>query len=115
MFRIAFFVDEKRLGRALFALVGLAHGSPEVVPVVNVEKKKGNGLTPKIASGSSVERFGEALKPHRGKTVKMGDFAPLMKGLGLSEASRGYLVSQAVKAHLLKRHGKGTATTYTVL
>ena len=40
MFKVEFFVDDKRLGNALRALAGLAHGAPTAIPVVNAEPKR---------------------------------------------------------------------------
>jgi hypothetical protein len=114
MFRVEFFVDDKRLGAALLALVGIAHGQPGVVPVVNAAKK-GNGIDAVVKSGSSVERFATALKPMKGKTIVAGDIRPIMKTLGMQPSSRGYLTKQAVKAHLLKKSGSGSSSKYLVL
>jgi hypothetical protein len=114
MFRIEFFVDERRLGKALIALLGLAHGLPSVTPVVNAEKK-GNGLVAKVKGGSSLDRFAAEIKQFKGKTVVTRDLAPIMTAIGLAPKSAGYIVAEAVKAHLLKRHGKGSSTSYTVL
>ena len=114
MFQVSFYVDDKRLGSALLALVGIAHGQPAVTPVVNAVKN-GNGLDAVVASGGSVERFAKALKPLKGKTIVAGDIRPMLKALGMQPSSRGYLTKQAVKAHLLKKSGTGSSSKYLVL
>ena len=114
MFKVDFFVDDKRLGAALLALVGLAHGQPSVVPVVNIVKQGRNGVAAK-SDGSTVERFAEALKPMKGKTIIARDVGSMMRPLGLAHASRGYVLKQAVDAGLMKKSGKGSGTKYTVL
>ena len=113
MFRVEFFVDDKRLGPALLALVGLAHGQPGVTPVVNAVKK-GNGLASK-SDGGSVERFAEVIKPLKGKTITASDVRPMMKSLGMAPSSRGYLMKLSQKAGVLKKSGTGSASKYLVL
>jgi hypothetical protein len=113
VFRVEFYVDDKRLGNALLALVGLAHGQPSVTPVVNAVKK-GNGLDAVVKSGSSVERFAELLKSHKGEVLIARDVGKLMKPMGMSLSSKGYMLKQAVKTGLLKKSGKGSGMKYTV-
>jgi hypothetical protein len=115
VFKVEFFVDDKRLGHALLALVGIAHGQPSVLPVVNV-KKKGNGLAPQTP-GNSMDRFAVALKDFEGRTFNAGDVRALMKSLGLAEKSYSYMLQRALAAKLVKKTGKGqgTATRYEVL
>ena len=113
MFKVDFFVDDKRLGAALLALVGIAHGQPGVVPVVNA-KLNGHKVVA-VSDGSSLERFAAALKPMKGKSIVAGDIRPMMKSLGLQPSSRGYLTKQAVKAGLLKKSGSGSSSKYLVL
>jgi len=113
MFKVDFYVDDKKLGAALLALVGIAHGQPGVVPVVNA-KLNGHGVVA-ASDGSSLERFAAALKPMKGKTIVAGDIRPILKTLGMQPSSRGYLTNQAVKAHLLKKSGSGSSSKYLVL
>jgi len=115
MFRIDFFVDDRKLPAALLALVGIAHGAPNVVPVVNV-RKKGNGLAAKT-EGSSMDRFAAELKSLKGKSLAAADVQQMMKPLGLSHKSYSYMLKNAITAKLLKKTGKGagTATRYVVL
>jgi hypothetical protein len=116
MFRIEFFVDDKKLPAALLALVGIAHSQPSVTPVVNV-KKKSNGQLAAKSGGNTMERFTEALQAHKGETLKGVDFRAMMKPLGVSDKSYSYFLAKAVKAKLVKRTGtgRGTNTQYAVL
>ena len=115
MFRIEFFVEDKRLASALLALVGIAHGQPSILPVINA-KKKGNGLAPAV-EGNTLERFVAALQPLKGSTIKASDVRAMMPSLGLSDKSYSYLLKKVVDNKLIKKTGKGqgTATRYTVL
>jgi hypothetical protein len=112
MFRVEFFVDDKRLGAALLALVGIAHGQPGVTPVVNA-KTNGHAVVA-VSAGSSLERFAELLKPHKGETIIARDVAAMMKKLGMSLSSRSYVLKRAVEAKLLKKTGIGSGTKYQV-
>lgn len=116
VFKIEFFVDRKKLPDALESLVGIAHGLPSVVPVVNV-KKKTNGALVAQAQGSGTERFLEALKAHKGQTVNASDLKAMMQPIGLAPKSYSYVLSAALKGKVMKRTGtgKGTATRYVVL
>jgi hypothetical protein len=115
MFRIEFFVDDKKLPAALLALVGIAHGQPNVMPVVNV-KKKGNGLVAQT-EGSGTDRFIEAVKKLKGKTVAASDLKAMMQPIGLAPKSYSYVLKSALEAKVMKKTGKGagTATRYVVL
>lgn len=113
MFRVEFFVDDKRLGAALLALVGIAHGQPGVTPVVNA-KTNGHKVVA-ISDGSTVEKFAVILKQHKGKTLVARDIGAMMKPLGLSLSSRGYALKQAVSAGLIKKSGKGSGMKYLVI
>ena len=114
MFKVEFFVDDKRLGQALLALVGIANSQPSVVPVVNVAKKANGTLAPKV-SGGSMERFVAVLKKHKGKSLKAAEFKAMMKPMGLSASSANYMTGRAVEAGLLKKTGKSNQTAYLVL
>lgn len=116
VFTVQFYVDDKRLGAALLALVGIAHGQPSVVPVVNVKKKPNGSLAPK-AEGSTIDRFIAALQPHKGKTIQASDVRAMMKPLGMSDKSYSYLLKKALNAKLVRKSGKGqgTSTRYEVL
>jgi hypothetical protein len=116
MFSVQFFVDDKRLGSALIALVGIASAQPSVTHVVNAVKAKGGKVEAIVKGGSSLDRFAEHLKAFKGKTITArADGRPMMKSIGLAVGSNTYMFTRAVKAGLLKQHGKGSGTTYTVV
>ena len=113
MFHVDFYVEDKRLGQALLALVGIAYGQPSAVPVVNAAKK--NGKMVAASNGhSTLERFAEIL-PKKGTSINAHDVGEMMKPLGLATTSRGYMLKKAVKSGMLKKHGKGSHMTYVVL
>jgi len=114
MFRIEFFVDDKKVGPALVALVGVAHGQPSVQPVVNAVKT-GNGLAA-ATGGKGVDRVAHLLKKVQPGTALSGkEFRVLLKNAGLSVASSSYYVAEAVKAGLLKKTGSTSDARYLVL
>jgi hypothetical protein len=114
MFRIEFFVDDKRLAAALHALVGVSHGPPTVQPVVNAAKQ-GNGLAA-VSDGSSIELLAAELKKMRGQEITASAHGnALMKAIGIAPASKTYMLKRATQAGLLKAHGKGSGMKYRVL
>ena len=115
MFRVSFFVDDRKLGPALHALVGIAHGQPEVAPVVNA-KLNGHTVVAK-SHGSTMNRFAEELQALKGTVIKASNVRELMKPLGLTDKSYSYVLKKALEAKLLKRSGKGEGilTRYEVL
>ena len=115
MFRIEFFVDDKKLPTAMHALVGISHGPPTVTPVVNAVAT-GNGLAARV-NGDSIQRVAEYLKRYKkGTLISAGEHGvDMMKALGLSPDSKTYMLSKAAKAGLLRKTGKGSAMKYTVV
>jgi len=113
MFRVEFFVDDRKLADALRSLMHISHGAPSVQPVVNAVPT-GNGLAA-ISGGGQMERFFLELKKIKGREVKPGEVKTMMKAAGLNPTSSGYFVKNAIKAGLLSRSGKGNAVGYKVL
>jgi hypothetical protein len=114
MFRVSFFCDDKKLSHALHALLGLAHGSPEVQPVVNAVQSA-NGLVAATAGGA-VERLIPHLKKLKGTDISAAkDGAGLAKAVGINPSSAGYMLRKAREAGLLKQSGSGSGTKYRVL
>jgi hypothetical protein len=110
MFKVEFFVEDKKLPDSLRALTGLIRGLPSVVPVVNVEEDHPSGLKPKTngalleAFASHVARFDKPFGPE-----EVRDF---LKSVGKAPGSAGYLVQKARHARLIKVVGKSSAVRY---
>lgn len=113
MFKVDFYVDDKRLGAALLALIGIAHGQPGVTPVANATVNGGK-VVAKV-NGSSLDQFAEQLKKLKGQPFRARDVDALMKTIGLAPTSRTYMLQRAVEEKLVKKHGVGSAMTYTVI
>jgi len=113
MFRIEFFVDDKKLGAALVALMGLAHGQPSVQPVVNAVKN-GNGLAA-VSSGGAVTRVKDALKTmKKGTELETKQFKELLKTLGINPSGMSYYTKQLSKGGVIKRTGVLQNSRYVV-
>lgn len=106
MFRIEFFVDDKKLGNALHALVGIAHGQPNVQPVSNAMKRQ-NGLVPIIKGGSSVEQMVHAIQKAKLTQVNVQQAGQLLKTIGLKPGSATYMLRRVAAAGFLQKVGKG--------
>jgi hypothetical protein len=110
MFKVEFFVDDKRLPDALRALAGLARGLPSVVPVVNVEEGHPSGLKPKTngalldAFALHIAKFDQPFGPE--------DVREFLKSVGKAPGSASYLVQKARVARLIKVIGKSSSVKY---
>lgn len=117
MFKVEFFVDDKYLAEALRGIAGKAK-QLQVVPVVNVVEEKDtkgrpNGKLRGDAS-STLGLFLKTLKESTGDEPVTGKHAAKALGkIGLSPTSRNHFLNSAVKAGLMKKHGKGNGTTYS--
>jgi hypothetical protein len=113
MFKVEFFVEDKKLPDSLRALTGLIRGLPSVVPVVNVDEDHHSGLKPKTngalldAFASHIARFDGPFGPQQ-----VRDF---LKSVGKAAGSAGYLVQKARVARLIKVVGKSSAVRYHVI
>jgi len=112
MFRVEFFVDDKKLSEALRALMNIARGAPTVEPVVNAVVSS-NGI--KAASGGShVDRFIVGLKGVAAFTGK--EARVIAKGQGLNPASSNHFLKGAIARGVIRKAGgKGSSTHYKVV
>jgi hypothetical protein len=113
MFRIECFVDDKMLADALRALTGKVRGQPNVTPVVNAEVTK-NGKIEAASDGSMLSMFTAFLQKNGHETVIPKQAQDWLESMGRSKLSSTYLLTQAVKAKVLRRRGTGSASTYIV-
>lgn len=107
MFKIEFFVDDKWLAETLTALAGRARNL-QVIPVVNAIAKP-NGRMRQDAEHTlglfckELKKLGEINSNHAKEATRKAGMAP---------TSYNHFLNQAVKAGLIKKHGKGNATKY---
>lgn len=114
MFRVSFFVDDKKLANALRGLAGIAMApGPVAEPVINAEAKGGKIVA--VTNGSKLELLADYLTKH-----KIGTFTPkeamesIVPGIGMAKSSTSYMLKRAVEARVVKRSGKGNKAIYTV-
>jgi hypothetical protein len=107
MFRVEFFVDDKRLADALRSLAGIIKTQPSVQPVVNMQP---NGKAE--TSGELLTMFGEYLAKHSLLTMKPKEIGHWLEKHGYSKQSASYVARKAVEAGLLKKYGSSAATEY---
>jgi hypothetical protein len=112
MFRVSFYCEDKRLGDALRVLTGLAKGTPEAVPVVNVEEDGGK-LKAK-SNGKLVTMFIEYLHKTKVQEFKAPFVRDWLKENGFSMLSYNYVLKHVVAHGLIKRAGAGNNSGYLV-
>jgi hypothetical protein len=112
MFRIVCFCDDRKVGDVLRRLSGLIQGMPEVVPVVNAEKK-GKQIK-QVTNGNSLEIFAQYLKQNNIMEVNSSVAREFCQSIGRAPSSYSYLLHKAVEEGMLRKSGKGTKSKYTV-
>jgi hypothetical protein len=113
VFRVEFFVDDKKLGNALRALTGLAADNPTVQPVVNAMKT--NGKVKAKGNGDAVSLFADYAKENKFKEFAARDLKAFCKHAGWAESSASYFAKKLVDAHVLKKMGKGNQVRYAMV
>lgn len=113
MFRVEAFVDDKRLAQLLHAMTGVITGEPKIQPVGNAATTGGKVVA--ANSGELCDLFYAYVKKHKITAFKAGDMRAFCTSAGLAESSRGYALKKLFACHAIKKHGKGTSTTYTVV
>lgn len=114
MFRVEFFVDDKKLGQALIALVGLAYGQPSVVPVVNTVVKNGH-IKAESNDTKMLDLFAMHLKKIKKDSLQVDDIKEFLTSIGRSPISSGYLIKQAIHAKIIKRVGKSSNVRFHLI
>ena len=110
--KLEFFCDDQVVGR-IQRMLANTKGVYDVtaVPVVNA-KIKPNGKLVAIGSGSVMEAFAAFLAGKEQVTPKQ--IQDWLEAQGRSRVSASYIARAAMKAHLLSRRGKSSATIYMV-
>jgi hypothetical protein len=117
MFRVIYYVDDRKLGESLTRLVGLAQGAPEVQPVTNAKAQR-NGKIVATSGGSVQDQFLAHLREHNIATITSKVAAEFLTALGRSRSNSTALLQRLSKAGALKRlpgkRGKGNPANYTI-
>lgn len=92
MFTVRFFVDEKKLGAALWALEGIAVGHPEVTPVRGAEVKNGRIKANKEAVTSNIEAVTAALTAQKERFVKSKELKAIVAARGGQTKSISHII-----------------------
>jgi endonuclease IV len=111
VFKVDFFVDDKKLGTALKALVGIAISQPTAVPVVNAQVKNGH-IKAKGSGENMLALFTTYVQKTEKKELTPSDIRKFLKEHGKSPSSMSYLMHQAVKQKLVKRAGNTNHMVY---
>ena len=112
MFRVEFFVDDKRLAVALRNLAGVAMGSPSVVPVVNAVAR--GGKVTANGAGDLPDLFTQYLKTNKLTQLTPSQMKDFSREIGRSASSSTYIAKQLFKLGLISKTGKGPHTKYVV-
>ena len=110
--KIELFCDDQSVGRIQRCLAQIK-GVYDVkaVPVVNAEAKA-NGKLEATSDGSVMGMFAAFLAGKEQVTPKQ--IQDWLEAQGRSRVSASYIARAAMKAHLLSRRGKSSATVYMV-
>lgn len=113
MFRIECFCEDRKLVEVLHALNGLVtmHTPPQ--PVVNAALV--NGKLSAKTDGSAMQLLAAWIKKNKLKQLRMSDMRNFAKENGKSPGSAGYFTNQAIKAGILKKHGRNGNAYFEVL
>jgi hypothetical protein len=115
MFKIDFFVDDRKLATALRALAGVALGDPKVTPVINAAPTANGKGVRQLTNGNLLELFALFLQKTKLAEVTPKHAKDFLTNAGRSPASASYLLRNAVEARLLKPSiGKSSKTSYQV-
>ena len=108
MFRVEFFVDDKRLGDALRALTGLAIGNPGVQPVTNAKKGRG-GQIHQATNGRLIDLLIDYLDKEKPQQINVAYVRAFLEKNGTASSSANYLLNQLRDAKRIKKDRKGPA------
>ena len=117
MFRVVFFVDDRKLGESLVRLQGLAQGSPEVQPVTNAKVAR-NGRLVAETSGNLQDQFLKRIQDLGVAEVNARLASEFLKSVGRDPSNGTGLLIRMAKVKLLHKVGKGgrgNRATYRVV
>jgi hypothetical protein len=113
VFRIEFFVDDKKLAQAVRGLLGVAMGDPKITPVINAEVKQGK--VKQISDGTMSSMLMAYLNKSHKETITPREVGVFLQENGFSKASAHYTLRQCTDQHFLRKTGKGNGTVYYVV
>lgn len=118
MFRLECFVDDKKLGDALRALVGIAVQPPTVQPVTNAKKGR-NGHLQQESNGKLLDLFMLHLDKEKPGEINAKYVRAFLERNGTSPGSANYLLQQLRDTKRIKKDPKspkqGIGVKYHVL
>jgi hypothetical protein len=103
MFRITFMTDERRIGKALKALIGLSAGLPEIQPMHGAALAEDGTVTaqPPINHAEFFGKFQKNFRTHEVMAELKKDNRPA------HTSSTAKTINEAIKLKLIKRVGAG--------
>jgi len=118
MFRVVFFVDDRKLGESLVRLQGLAQGAPEVQPLANAKVGR-NGQLVAETSGTIQDQFLKRVRDLGVAEVNARLAGEFLKSIGRSPSNATSLLSRLAKIKMLHKvggkSGRGNRATYRVV
>lgn len=119
MFKVEFYCDDKKVGVALWRLLGIAIGKPEATPVVNAKPKRNGKIEQVTRSGNATDLFLAELRKERQRQINIADVRAWLDASGAAASgSAGYVLKQLKARKLIKMARgptKGHAVKYDVL
>lgn len=113
MFRVSFFCDDRKLAAALRAMMGIAVGAPEVLPVGD---KPANGTGKRGPQGASlVPQLADYLRTIKPTELRLADIKEWLQKIGRNPTNAQHVARLATKRGLLQREGEGRDTIYKVV
>jgi hypothetical protein len=109
-FRVAFFVDDSKLGSTLRKLIALGIKDIDSRPVPNAQITKGKIKA--TSDGSLAGNFLDHARKNGLTTFKARDIKAMLPAIGGKPSSITYLMKVLIKQGEIRKSGKGTATTY---
>jgi len=104
--RIAFFCKDKDTGRALRALVGIAQGQPDVIPVVNADLAK-NGQLRQRTGGKASDMLLDYLKRNNVTEFETDNVKEWLVSNGYKASSAASTLEDMFKAKTIQRLSRG--------
>jgi hypothetical protein len=113
VFRVEIFVDDKRLAQLLHNMAGVIIGEPKIQPVANGAVQGGKPIA--ANSGEICDLFKAFVKKQKLTQIKAPNMREFCKANGLSIGSYSYVLKKLYECKMIKKHGTGSTTYYTVI
>jgi hypothetical protein len=107
------YVEDKKVGDALRALLGIVIGVPKAIPIINAELQ--HGQVKQQTNGKLVTMFLHHLHQNKIDSLRPADIREWLKKQGMSPSSSAYVVKLAIRAGAIRRTGMSSQTAYHVV